>query len=50
MMQFTLDAAVASKLHELFQAAELCDPRSQMRKLGAYLEKVAGLRRREPAA
>jgi hypothetical protein len=26
MIKITLDAAVASKLHELYEAAELCDP------------------------
>ena len=26
MMKITLDEALAKKLHELFQAAELCDP------------------------
>jgi hypothetical protein len=26
MMKITLDAAVASQLHELYEAAELCDP------------------------
>ncbi len=26
MLKITLDAAAASKLHEVYQAAELCDP------------------------